>query len=131
VLDSLNELIIPKRMWFTRMEAIYREARQENDGNRGKKKKRKGKEPEPKQEVVAPIPQIDIELEGVALDNKTVADFMTRLEKSNLYTAVRLITLQQEMLEQSVGDPIRLKRFEIACRKAPPEDLLASRAEDS
>jgi type IV pilus assembly protein PilN len=130
VLDSLNELIIPKRMWFTRMEAIHQEVRREDGGNRGKKKK-KGKEPEPEPEVVAPIAQIDIELEGVALDNKTVADFMTRLEESNLYTGVRLITLQQEMLEQSVGDPIRLKRFEIACRKTPPADLLVSQAEDS
>jgi type IV pilus assembly protein PilN len=130
MLDSLNELVIPKRMWFTRMEAIHQEVRQQSESNRGKKKK-KGKEPEPKEEVTAPIPQIDIELEGVALDNKTVADFMTRLEESNFYTAVRLITLQQEILEQAVGDPIRLKRFQISCQKTPPDSLLVSQAEDS
>jgi type IV pilus assembly protein PilN len=131
MLDSLNELLIPKRMWFTRMEAIHREVRQQDDRSGGKKKRGKGEEPKSGQEVAAPIAQIDVELEGVALDNKTVADFMTRLEGSNLYTAVRLITLQQEMLQQSVGDPIRLKRFEISCQKTPPDALLVSRAEDS
>lgn len=133
MLDSLNDLVIPKRMWFTRMEAIHQEIRQPDQENRGSKKRRgkKGQESEPEQEVSAPIPQIDIELEGVALDNKTVADFMTRLEESNFYTAVRLINLQQEILEQAVGDPIRLKRFQISCQKTPPESLLVSQAEDS
>ncbi|MFW6239621.1 MAG: PilN domain-containing protein [Thermodesulfobacteriota bacterium] len=131
VLDSLNELVIPKRMWFTRMEAIHQEIRQADQENRGNKKRRGKQESEPEQEVTTPIPQIDIELEGVALDNKTVADFMTRLEESNVYTAVRLINLQQEILEQAVGDPIRLKRFQISCQKTPPESLLVGKAEDS
>ncbi|MFP4030546.1 MAG: PilN domain-containing protein [Desulfococcaceae bacterium] len=131
VLDSLNELVIPKRMWFTRMEAIHQEIRQADQENRGNKKRRGKQESEPEQEVTTPIPQIDIELEGVALDNKTVADFMTRLEESNVYTAVRLINLQQEILEQAVGDSIRLKRFQISCQKTPPESLLVGKAEDS
>ncbi len=49
---------------------------------------------------------------GLALDNKTVADFMIRLEGSKLFSSVNLKTLKQ----QSIKDVV-LKNFEITCRK--------------
>ena len=129
ILNSLNDLLIPNRMWFTRLEAINEEIEppEENSGSRRRKKSKK-KEASA-EEVTTPIARIDIIVEGIALDNQTVADFMTRLEESGIYEAVRLITLQQEILEQAVGDPIRLKRFEVSFQKAPPEPLLVSQAE--
>lgn len=54
-----------------------------------------------------------IDIKGVALDNKTVADFMTRLEGSPLFTGVNLKTLKQK--KEHKTSP--LKNFEIICSK--------------
>ncbi len=53
-----------------------------------------------------------VEINGLALDNKTVADFMIKLEGSKLFSSVNLKTLKQ----QAIKDVI-LKNFEISCRK--------------
>jgi type IV pilus assembly protein PilN len=53
-----------------------------------------------------------VTIDGIALDNKTVADFMTRLEKSNLFSVVNLKTLKQTAFQQ-----IDMKTFSINCNK--------------
>jgi type IV pilus assembly protein PilN len=53
-----------------------------------------------------------INIKGIALDNKTIADFMSRLEESNLYKNVNLKTITQEKV-----DKLNLKNFEIGCEK--------------
>jgi type IV pilus assembly protein PilN len=53
-----------------------------------------------------------IQIKGIAMDNKTVADFMTRLEGSKLYRNVNLKTLKQQKISK-----LNLKRFEISCNK--------------
>ena len=57
-----------------------------------------------------------INIEGVAIDNKTVADFMTRLEASKLYVDVNLKTLKQQKIKK-----LNLKSFQISCNKAPKQ----------
>ena len=42
----------------------------------------------------------NIRIKGIALDNKTVADFMTRLEVSKLFTNVNLTRLRKEKLKK-------------------------------
>ena len=54
----------------------------------------------------------NLNIQGVAIDNRTVADFMTRLEDSKLYTDVSLRTLKQTKIKD-----LYLKSFEIACTK--------------
>jgi type IV pilus assembly protein PilN len=54
----------------------------------------------------------NISIKGIAMDNKTVADFMTRLEVSNLYKNVNLKTLKQQKISKLI-----LKSFEITCNK--------------
>jgi len=54
----------------------------------------------------------NIDIKGIAMDNKTVADFMTRLESSKLYKNVNLKTLKQQKTAK-----LNLKRFEINCDK--------------
>ena len=54
-----------------------------------------------------------INIQGVAIDNKTVADFMTRLEASKLYTDVKLKTLKKRKIKK-----LKLKSFQISCNKA-------------
>lgn len=53
-----------------------------------------------------------VNIEGVALDNKTVADFMTRLEGTKLFANVNLKTLKQKKLQN-----YNLNSFQIACKK--------------
>ncbi len=55
----------------------------------------------------------NISINGIALDNKTVADFMTRLEASKIYTNVNLNTLKKE----NIND-LNLKSFVISCQKS-------------
>ena len=81
LLDTMTQVIVPKRMWFTNMSSQGRIVR----------------------------------IAGVALDNKTVADFMVRLEKSGLFSDVDLKTLKQQKVGKS-----NFKSFLISCRKKPP-----------
>jgi len=55
-----------------------------------------------------------VNIKGIALDNKTIADFMSRLEESKLYNNVNLKTIKQQKIEK-----LNLKYFEIGCVKAP------------
>jgi type IV pilus assembly protein PilN len=57
-----------------------------------------------------------VQLSGIALDNKTVAQFMTNLEKSPLYSTVNLKTLRHTEMQN-----ISLKAFDMICVKAPPQ----------
>lgn len=90
LLDAMTEMVIEKRMWFTRFEA--------------------------KGEIIS--------IKGIAFDNKTVADFMTRLEGSKLFSSVNLTTLKQ----QKIQGKINLKSFQIACNKAPLETAAKNKA---
>jgi len=54
----------------------------------------------------------NININGIALDNKTVADFMSRLETSKRYVNVNLKTLKQQKVNN-----LNLKSFEINCTK--------------
>ena len=80
LLDTMTQVVVPKRMWFTRLES-----RGEN-----------------------------VKISGVALDNKTVADFMVRLEDCGLFKEVDLNTLKRA--KSTSAD---LKTFAISCIKKP------------
>ena len=54
----------------------------------------------------------NVGIKGIAMDNKTVADFMTRLENSKLYKNVNLKTLKQQKITK-----LNLKNFDITCIK--------------
>ncbi len=84
LLNTMTLTVIPKRMWFTNLEA--------------------------KEEVVT--------IKGFALDNKTVADFMTRIEESKLFDSVNLMSVKQ----QNYNKTINLKGFVISCNKIPPDN---------
>ena len=59
-----------------------------------------------------------VKIAGIALDNKTVADFMVRLEESGLFSDVDLKTLKQH----KVGNSSNFKSFHISCVKKPPAE---------
>ena len=79
-LDSLYNLLVEKRMWYTQLE---------EKGN-------------------------NIKISGIALDNQTVADYMTRLEKSKEFQNVRLAAIKHyQMKEKSIS----LKKFDVNFEK--------------
>ena len=55
-----------------------------------------------------------VKINGIALDNKTVADFMVRLENCDLFKEVDLKNLKHKKLRNS-----KLKSFQITCIKKP------------
>ena len=65
-----------------------------------------------------------VNLNGVAIDNKTVADFMTRLEDSKLFNKVKLKTTKKQKFKKTVN----LKSFEITCETVPLEKVVAGGA---
>ncbi|MDM8552594.1 PilN domain-containing protein [Desulfobacterales bacterium HSG2] len=126
LLDTMTKTVIKKRMWFTSFEAIEKVTITKKKITvevevKGKKKKKKKTVEENKVEVI-------IEIRGIALDNKTVADFMTRLKNARslsgteMFSNIKLVTLYQEMISQGKDKPgINLKGFEVKCLKVPLE----------
>jgi len=55
-----------------------------------------------------------VNIVGIALDNKTVADFMVRLEDCGLFKQVDLKTLKRTETQST-----KLKSFAISCKKKP------------
>ncbi len=66
-----------------------------------------------------------LDIRGVALDNKTVADFMTRLEKSVLFNNVRLKSTKK----QKIGEYDNLKSFVVTLEKLPISELVKPKEE--
>ena len=64
-----------------------------------------------------------IYIDGIALDNKTVADFMVRLQGSGLFKSVNLKTLKQKDVEGN-----NLKSFQVICIKMPIEKPVKAEA---
>ena len=56
----------------------------------------------------------NVNIKGIALDNKTVADFMVRLEECGLFKQVDLKTLKRTETQSA-----KLKSFAISCKKNP------------
>jgi type IV pilus assembly protein PilN len=54
-----------------------------------------------------------VNIKGIALDNKTIADFMSRLEDSKLYKNVNLKTITQQKINK-----LNLKKFQIDCERS-------------
>ncbi|GAB6909912.1 Fimbrial assembly family protein [Desulfosarcina cetonica] len=57
----------------------------------------------------------NVQVTGIALDNPTVAEYMTRIEASDRYTHVKLISINQDTSFKGLS----LKRFDIRFDKAP------------
>ena len=64
-----------------------------------------------------------VKVSGVALDNQTVADFMSRLQKSGLFRSVRLGPIRQTKVRKA-----NLKTFQITCTKRSPKKKTAKKA---
>jgi type IV pilus assembly protein PilN len=110
ILSSMTEIIVGNRMWFTSFKVAEKVQAQAQPA-KGKQTKKK---PAASKDIPAQKPRraVDIIIKGVALDSKTVADFMTRLESSQLYANVNLKTLKQATIKG-----LNLMQFEISLNK--------------
>ena len=84
LLESMTELIIEERMWFTNLDV---------KGN-------------------------NITIGGIALDERTIADFMKSLELKGGYTNVSLKSLQRKTV---TGKSLNLQSFHLSMTRAVPE----------
>jgi type IV pilus assembly protein PilN len=57
----------------------------------------------------------NIKVSGVALDNQTVADYMTRIEKSDRFDNVRLASVKQYKMQGK--EDVSLKQFDVNFQK--------------
>jgi type IV pilus assembly protein PilN len=57
-----------------------------------------------------------VTINGIALDNKTVADFMVGLQNCGLFSDVNLKTVKHQEVQKS-----KLKGFQITCTKIAPQ----------
>jgi len=62
------------------------------------------------------IKENTVNIQGIALDNKTVADFMVRLQNCGLFSSVNLKNLKRQEVQKT-----NLKSFEITCTKVSPQ----------
>jgi type IV pilus assembly protein PilN len=92
LLETLTKVVIDKRMWFTHLETKVESVTQ----------------PETKLETRTETFNVN----GIAMDDKTVADFMVLLEGCGLFSRVNLKTLKQVEIQKT-----NLKSFEIVCLK--------------
>jgi type IV pilus assembly protein PilN len=64
-----------------------------------------------------------VSIEGIAMDNTTIAEFMTRLERSGLFTAVNL-TSSKQLIQYDV----EMKQFGIECKKPVSKNAMEEEA---
>lgn len=120
IMDTMTDTVVEKKMWFSRLEAMEKEVLPPTPRNtkRGRQKSKKNQADAPVVEVNSP--EIDIKIDGIALDNQTVADFMTRLENADIFTDIRLINLSLENFKQGKDqEDINLRNFQVYCKGIP------------
>lgn len=122
LMDTMTAMVVEKKMWFNRFEAMEKSppppAAKAERAKGNKKKANKEKKAQPSVEVKRP--EIDVKIDGIALDNQTVADFMTRLEENALFANIRLINLKLETMKQGKGqEDINLRNFQLHCKGIP------------
>lgn len=115
LLTTTMDMVIKERMWLTSIGTeVKTPKRRRTPSRRGR-----GAPEEPERE---PRPDVDITVRGIALDEKTIANFMANLEKHPLYKQVRLGIIQEIEIDQGQErDPLLLLRFEIMSQESPPE----------
>jgi len=103
-------------MWFTSFK-VSEKGQAQPEPPRGRPAK---KEAAVSREAPAQKPSrvVEIVIKGVALDSKTVADFMTRLENSPLFADINLKTLKQVTIKE-----LNLMEFEVNLNRMLSERL--------
>jgi type IV pilus assembly protein PilN len=116
ILDAMTEMIVGNRMWFTSFE-VKEKVQVQSEPAKGKQTK---KQPAVSNGIPVKQPKrvVDIIIKGVALDSKTVADFMTRLESSPLFSEINLKTIRQVNIKG-----LNLVEFEVNLNKMQVKQL--------
>ncbi len=130
LMTTLINLVIPERMWITRLDSTQEKIRKEPELKKRGKAKAEPEKPETPEKP--PRPNVNIGVTGIALDNKTVADFMKRLQEDKLFKNVQLVKVEKYEINQGKDrDPIFLKSFEIKGQQVPPEPVTEEQPKDT
>ncbi len=117
LLEIMTEMVIKNRMWFTRFEAM--EVAKDTGASQQRRRPVRGAKKaaaKPEEEKITPAgSDVRIKIDGIALDQKTVADFMLRLQGVKRFKNVRLMTLQLDEEFQNKGN---LKRFQVVLNQS-------------
>jgi type IV pilus assembly protein PilN len=121
ILDTLASSIIEKRMWLTGFET--NEPKPVKKAAPKKPAAPPGKDDKDKKEEKIEKPPTNVKIEGIALDEKTISDFMEKLKSSKLFTNVdQQIKVEQKGFKQDKTKPdVYLKGFTMRCTIAPPK----------
>lgn len=133
-LDALTNSLVEKRMWLTQFETSEPRAVQQKSSAKGKGAPAdKGKE-EKKEK-----PPITVKIQGIALDEKTISDFLDKLKATKFFVNVdQQIKIERKGFKQDKNKPdILLKTFQMSCtidapkpaKKEPDKDKKDSKAE--
>lgn len=119
LLATLTEMVIENRMWLTDLTTknvvpAPPKPKTPKKGKRG----RRGKKPVEKVPALAPEVRAEVKLKGLALDNKTIADFMERLEGFPRFTNVVLVNIEHRTVQDT-----NLKSFGINFTQRPEKPM--------
>ncbi len=128
MMETMTDSVIEGRMWLTSLETRVTEQTPPEPKTAQKGTAKSKPQPPP-----VPLPPLkNVSLQGLALDNKTVADFMTRLEQTKsktsdetdslLFSKVKLNTLKQHRLD----DNLNLKQFNLDLTETLPKSSTPS-----
>lgn len=121
-LDALANSIVEKRMWITNFETTESKIVQKAAPAKGKgapADKGADKTKEEKKEK----PPIGVKIQGIALDEKTISDFLDKLKASKFFMNVdQQIKIERKGFKQDKSKPdILLKAFQMTCTIDAPK----------
>ena len=115
LLATLTEMVVENRMWLTDLATKSVAPQPPKPKAAGKKRRgRRAKAPAKKPEAPKPSTRIEVKLKGFALDNKTIADFMERLEGFPRFADVALVNIEHRTVQEA-----SLKSFGINFTQLP------------
>lgn len=102
ILDKLTDRIVKNRMWLTNLKTVVKVTRKKGEDS---------------------TPKVNISVDGIAMDQPTVADFIANLEAEKLFAGVTLVSITK--VEVKKGLALKQFKVEFIRRQEPkkkPED---------
>ncbi len=119
-LDALANSLVEKRMWLTQFETSESKAAPQKAPAKGK-----GAPADKNKEEKKEKPPITVKIQGIALDEKTISDFLDKLKATKLFMNVdQQIKIERKGFKQDKSKPdILLKAFQMSCTIDAPKPV--------
>ncbi len=122
-MDALANAIVEKRMWLTAFETAEPKVAPKAAPAKGKGASAADKGADKGKEEKKEKPPINVKIQGIALDEKTISDFLDKLKASKLFMNVdQQIKIERKGFKQDKTKPdILLKSFQMSCTIDAPK----------